>query len=292
MAELTLIVPELEITDPEQWERHFRRQLQQIYEFNTTAPDSLAEEILHLGQSILERGTPHQQEVLLDQGRQRGFIDTLENLGLTHRWFELEWALISKLNFTPGRLMLLRQQQFPQKVLLRYQSNFQWQELNWTDVVDFSRRFAASILGLTQNKPGPIAIISENRVEVALADIACLSYGILNVPIQPSLPPQQLAYILDHAGIEIAVISNSGVYERLQAALPFQSTLKQIISLDELSNSGGLPLHRWSKLQQPLSQAEYKQLEVRRAAIKLDDIASLMYTSGTTGHPKAIEFTY
>lgn len=292
MAEQTLILPDLEMTDPEQWELQFRRQLQRINEFSTTSPDSLADEILHLGQSILDRGTSHQQKVLLDQGRQRGFIDTLENLGLTRQWFEIEWALLTKLNFTPGQLIRLRQQQFPQKVLLRYQSNFQWQELTWTDVTDISRRFAASVLRLTQNEPGPIAIISENRVEVALADIACLSYGILNVPIQPSLPPQQLAYILDHAGIEIAVISNAGVYERLQAALPFQSTLKQIISLDELSNSGSLPLQRWSKLQQPLSQAEHKQLEVRQAGIKLDDIASLMYTSGTTGHPKAIEFTY
>ena len=67
------------------------------------------------------------------------------------------------------------------------------------------------ILGLSQiglNKNNTVAIISENRPEWVIADIATLSLGAVDVPIYPTSTPEQIAYIFNNAEVKIAIVSN------------------------------------------------------------------------------------
>jgi len=292
MSPLTAIPDTLYNLDHPNWESALKTVIQKYIEGSSSTAAQLNETILKLGHHILTKGTSEQQINLLDLGCNRAFTQTLQTRGLTEEWFRLEGELIQALQFTPGRLFGLRVQQFPHKTLFRYQGNYQWQKITWSEAAEMAQRFAGGLLRLMNNNPGPVAAISENRIEVAICDLACLTYGILNVPIQPALPPHQLGYILDHAEIETVVISNTSVFNRFQAASKYQSSVKHIIALDKLPAAGTQRQSSWSDLQQRLGEAEKKQLEDRRSQVRLDATATYMYTSGTTGNPKAIQFTY
>ena len=107
------------------WESVFRAGLQSFIESGSSPHQNGEPDILNLGQHILTKGSPVQQTLILDLGRNRRFVNVLANLGYTEKWFELEWQLIQALNFTPGKLVQLRQQQFAKKSLFRYQANYQ-----------------------------------------------------------------------------------------------------------------------------------------------------------------------
>ena len=278
--------------DHPNWESAFKAVIQKYIEAGSDAAAKLNETILKLGQHILTKGSSEQRINLLDRGCSRAFTQALQTRGLAEKWFQLEGQLIKVLQFTPGRLFGLRVQQFSHKILFRYQDHYQWRKINWSEAAEMAQRFAGGLLRLMNNNPGPVAIISENRVEVAVCDLACLTYGILNVPIQPALPPRQLGYILEHAGIKTVVISNTGVFKRFQAASKNQRAVKHIITLDKLPAGETQHQSAWADLQKPLGEAEKKHLEDRRNQVRLDAIATYMYTSGTTGNPKAIQFTY
>jgi long-chain acyl-CoA synthetase len=269
--------------------------VQYFKDLETQPPEDLgiwSHQILKYGKHILESGSRKSLTFLLEQGWEPFFTSKIKASHLQDEWFKLEMELVRKLNYTPGYLFHRKAEQLSNKPLFTFRQGRQWQQLSWSAVHQSVTHLAAALIDLMGSTTPRIAILSENRVEVAITDIACLTYGFINVPIQPASPPAQIEYILAHSEIEAIFISDSQHLRNIESILPKLPSIKHIITYNAVATTNPL-VKSYKRLMDEGGSAEALEwLEGIRLSVSLSNIASIMYTSGTTGYPKGIVFTY
>lgn len=177
-------------------------------------------------------------------------------------------------------------------VAMRAKADGRWYELSFADL---ARRVQDASIGLSALgiRPGDrVAILSENRPEWAISDYACLATGCVDVPVYPTLPAHQIAYLLhDSAAVAIAV-SNQAQLEKILAIRPELPALRHIVSFDAGVTAEGVLTFR--KLEEMGREAapKYPAWRETALAIRPDDLATIIYTSGTTGEPKGVMLTH
>jgi long-chain acyl-CoA synthetase len=156
------------------------------------------------------------------------------------------------------------------------------QEL-YRDVAGTAR--ALSQWGLT--KGDRLAILSENRLEWAVADFASLLLGAVVVPIYSTLTAQQVAHILCDSGAKVVVVSTETQLEKV-LSIRNQTAVERVIVMDPVETAAAAPM-------QPLMREGLDrdgELEGRARTVVADDLASIIYTSGTTGSSKGVQLTH
>jgi long-chain acyl-CoA synthetase len=142
---------------------------------------------------------------------------------------------------------------------------------------DFGRRVracAGALASIGVRRGDRVAILSYNRVEWAIADYACQLLGAADVPIYSTLPPDQVAYILQDSGAKLIFAENAEQVAKVRGTIP------GIVSFDRAE--GAELFDEFLKKGTPLAQAE---------KVEPDDVATIIYTSGTTGVPKGVMLT-
>jgi long-chain acyl-CoA synthetase len=136
-----------------------------------------------------------------------------------------------------------------------------------------------------------IAILSENRWEWPVVDFATLVLGAADVPIYPTLIPDQIAVLLNDSAARIAVVSTEAQYRKIASILP-QTKLEHILVMDEVANLEAPAVTLSSLLHgAPPPVIDMKQW-LTESPVKPEDLATLIYTSGTTGEPKGVMLTH
>lgn len=162
----------------------------------------------------------------------------------------------------------------------------------------FVERVRNVALGLAELgiKPGDrIALISENRPEWSIADLAILSLGAINVPIYTTQAVDQVRYILSDAGTRAIFISNRKLYKHAAKAFEGLDFLERVIFFDEGSGEGierSSHLHALETSGSRRAESHPAAFEAYLNAIKPEDLATIIYTSGTTGEPKGVMLTH
>jgi long-chain acyl-CoA synthetase len=138
-------------------------------------------------------------------------------------------------------------------------------------------------------KGGRVVILSENRVEWAIADYAALLLGAVVVPIYATQTAEQVLYVLQNSEARVAFVSSRQQYEKL-APIREQTSLEYVIVMDEAPELESA-IHMQSFLRAGQTEAD-SELDAIAAAIGPDDLATIIYTSGTTGTPKGVMLTH
>ncbi len=174
----------------------------------------------------------------------------------------------------------------PEPVMLVRDAN-RWvpisaQEL-YRDVAGMARALRQD--GLT--KGDRLAILSENRLEWAVADFASLLLGVVVVPIYATLTAQQSAHILRDSGARVVVVSTQKQLEKV-LSIKDQTAVEQVVVMDSVETAAAAPMRQWMREGPGLDL----KLEAGARAIGADDLASIIYTSGTTGSSKGVQLTH
>ncbi len=133
-----------------------------------------------------------------------------------------------------------------------------------------------------------VALISENRYEWALTDLAILSLGAVTVPIYPTLTAQQCRYILQNSDARLAIVSTPAQFDKISTAAEGLATLRTLVAMDPAPTSATHARAFTELLADGAARAEAAPRAFREWAERVnpDDMATIIYTSGTTGEPK------
>ena len=152
--------------------------------------------------------------------------------------------------------------------------------------------FGLRALGLTRTDR--VAILSENRPEWAIADYACLMAGMTDVPIYPTLPAEQIAYILRDSAVAAIFVSTAEQSQKIAEIRDELPALTHVISFTDTAVAGSTMTMaaleaKGAAAMSPEAAARYRD---EALAVRSDDLATIIYTSGTTGEPKGAMLTH
>ena len=139
-----------------------------------------------------------------------------------------------------------------------------------------------------------VAILSENRPEWHIADFAILLSRMISVPIYPTFSPAQMRYVLQQSQCSAVVLSSRKHWEIITALQEDLPHLRHAISMTEWTDQPQqvVPLPRL--LREDCLESEDWVSEIREEALSVDphSVATIVYTSGTTGPPKGVMLTH
>ena len=172
--------------------------------------------------------------------------------------------------------------------VMLYKQTVRWVPISsrelYRDVIGTARSLAKWGIG----RGDRVAILSENRPEWAVADFASLLLGAVDVPIYPTLTGEQTVAILQDSGARIAFVSTVEQLEKV-LAIKGRTALERVVVMDDVGIPGGIPMHRM--MVNPDTGRD-SEMDARGKSVRPDDLATIVYTSGTTGTPKGAMLTH
>lgn len=180
----------------------------------------------------------------------------------------------------------------PDKAAIYRKTGGEYKPLTWKEYGETVKALCAALLQYGVDKTTNVGILADNCPEWSFCDLAILSSGGNTVPIYSTLAPDEVAYIVRHSEVDILFLEDSAQLEKVvghETSPP--ETLRTIVVMDDslVEHDTHLKIIGWSDFIKEGNQFLSKQADkVEQAihAVEPDDLATIVYTSGTTGFPK------
>ncbi|MFP4226853.1 MAG: AMP-dependent synthetase/ligase [Desulfobacterales bacterium] len=170
-----------------------------------------------------------------------------------------------------------------------------WESATWNQYYDRARDAGMGLYQLGVEKGDRIGILSENCLEWVYTDMGALGIGAVVVPIYTTLVAEEVRYIAENSELKVLFVENQ---EQLDKALEFVNeveSLAKIVCFDDAQAAGHDAVIPFSKLMETgrtQHQSEPGLFDELSTAVTPDDLATIVYTSGTTGVPKGAMITH
>jgi long-chain acyl-CoA synthetase len=191
-------------------------------------------------------------------------------------------------------------QRIPDRPAMRHcpaerRSEGEWQAITWAEYLLAARQIAAGLAELGVGRGGRVAILSANRVEWHLADLGTLLNGAVTVPVYPTSSPSQVAYILGHAQVEVCLVDTRAQLGKLIGIRDQLPALKRAIIADGARRAGDSFVVSFDALRGAGAdrlRRDPGSLDALSRRVRPEDLATIVYTSGTSGPPRGAMLTH
>ena len=183
-------------------------------------------------------------------------------------------------------------QQYGSKTALSHKVDKKYQDISYATLAERIKDFCLGLTELGLQKGDRVALLSENRPEWAITDLATLAGGGVTVPMFSTLTSAQVEYIVRDSGAKILCVSSERQLQKIKdwdANVP--TNIQHIVIFDDLQDDSVRTFDQVCELGQQVENGDqvYQQAS---EAVEPDDLASIIYTSGTTGDPKGAMLTH
>jgi long-chain acyl-CoA synthetase len=183
----------------------------------------------------------------------------------------------------------------PGKTIIKYKraKGDPYGDLSWSGLKGMVSSFATGLMRLGMKPGDRVCILSFNRLEWIVADLGIMTAGGVNVPIYHTNTAEQCAYIMNDSGAGIVVVENKEQLGKITSMNQELALLPKIILLEGETDSQGVITYASLLEAGRMAMDELSgEIEVRKRQLKPGDLATIVYTSGTTGPPKGCRMSY
>lgn len=177
---------------------------------------------------------------------------------------------------------------FPLEAMLAGKESGQWKKYSSADIKDIVNRLSAGLhaLGIGPNDGtvegrDKVAILSKNRPEWVMLDLAVQRTGGILAPIYPTINVNELEFVLNDAQVKLVFVNDEDLYLKVLSIKDRVPSLKEIYTFEHTPNA-----KYWKEVLEQSNDELQAKVAAVAATIKNEDIATIIYTSGTTGKPK------
>jgi len=169
-------------------------------------------------------------------------------------------------------------------------------DMHYAEVFDRVRLIGSAMRARGVKRGDRIAILSQNRVEWALTDYAGLCTGVVVVPIYPTLTMSQVSFILKNSGTVLVFVSDAELADKVLEAAKGCPQAISLVAFDSEAASGRDGVTTWNAFleagEAPGVNVPVEDFRAEALAVEPHDVATVLYTSGTTGQPKGVMLTH
>jgi long-chain acyl-CoA synthetase len=163
-----------------------------------------------------------------------------------------------------------------------------WVSTSWAEAAQQVASLSAALKGLGLKPGDRVMLVSENRPEWCISDLAIMAAGCVTVPTYTTNTERDHAHILENSGASAVIVSTQKLANTLLPAMIKSDAARDVIGIEPIrfGQSGALECHNWHKLIEanPADAAE----AAAAATFTRDDLACIIYTSGTGGAPRGV----
>ena len=187
-------------------------------------------------------------------------------------------------------LFLDRADELGDKPFLWAKSGRSWQSLSWAEAARQVCLLAESLRGLGLGDGDRVMLVSENRPEWCIADLAIMAAGCITVPAYTTNTERDHLHILDNSGARAVFVSNEKLAKPLIPAIMRSGLAEHLIGMEDFPRRqvGSFQCHEWPRMIAGDAAAARSVVDARIARIGRDDTACIIYTSGTGGAPRGV----
>ena len=242
------------------------------------------------GEDLISTGSDKLIPAYLDIFRSPAFLTKVYD---NNEWPELILKLLHKGNYTFPKMFFHRLSKYKNKTLFTILESDKSVDFSWSKISILMTSYSRGLLALLRgtSSESKVAFFTKNSLDMVLFDLACLTSGIVNVMIPANSVPAHIEYILNKTKPAVLIISDQHLFEKIVTIIGGLDFIESVVLLDDNAVCGEKCYNKNQVIEMG-KKISPTDLEKRRAKPVLRDLATIMFTSGTTGNPKGIQFSH